>query len=286
MYCNHDKNTCAVRIVFTCFSGILFIMSSYQSFCYFKIPPASSRLLKSIAIVSNFLLLSMFLHYFLDDHEFRVLYVFTQFFLYLCFCLIAKFYVVQAANYLDDSSFLIKTANIVLYIFLVVLFGLLIYLLVLVSAEIANYKDCASVEWALAKSTTFIIGCVFVVIGIQVSWKLQQQRKKGIQILDHRLRELWYFLYRILIFLIFLSVLISFLNYLTPTLIPSMECDSLHTNDSAGNLAITTIERIFTHFFPISFSIFVFWKSRQQLQSESVYPNLSLIPLPSDSLYS
>ena len=70
----------------------------------------------------------------------------------------------------------------------------------------------------------------------------------------------------------FLAVFIGFINYLAPVVIIG-ECDLLINSDSARIVAIFSIERLVTHFAPISFSIFVFWQSRQNIET----PRVSII---------
>ena len=68
----------------------------------------------------------------------------------------------------------------------------------------------------------------------------------------------------------FTSVLISFLSYVTPELIFRGECKILTTDDKPNTVAAISIQRFFTHFAPVIFSIFVFWHSRGDKRDLSV----------------
>ena len=70
--------------------------------------------------------------------------------------------------------------------------------------------------------------------------------------------------------LILLSVLIGFLNFVTPELILRIDCDILMKADNLRNVMILSFERIVIEFAPMVFSIFVFWHSRQRIAPEMV----------------
>jgi hypothetical protein len=75
----------------------------------------------------------------------------------------------------------------------------------------------------------------------------------------------------VLIFLIFISLLISFLNYITPTLILQLNCDTLVSGDEPDKVVIMSLERLVTHFIPVGFSMFVFWRGREKESVDTVF---------------
>ena len=143
---NCDKNWCISNIVYTSLSGLLFLISSYQTILYFKSKRYSTKRLKTIIVTTNILTLLMTLHFLLSNIKYITIFVLMEFCLYLYFCLIAMFYVKQASSYLEDSSFLIKTVKNFLFMILCLLVVLFVYFLVIVSLKTMNYTDCTSIE--------------------------------------------------------------------------------------------------------------------------------------------
>lgn len=191
MFCDLGPNWCISNLIFACLSGLIFLISSYQTFEYFRSPRYITKTLKGIIIATNLLNLFLSLHFLLIDAKYEIILVFAEFLLYFDFCLIAMFFLFQSSKYLEDSGVLVKFAKYLL----LSIFGLLIilfsYFLVVVSMHTLNYNDCTSIEWAAAKYTSFFIGCAFFGVGLKISLKLRQKKKQGLAVMDNRENELW-----------------------------------------------------------------------------------------------
>ncbi|OMJ93248.1 hypothetical protein SteCoe_3828 [Stentor coeruleus] len=264
MTCVMPNNLCVANTCLAIISGLTWVVSSYQVFRIFAKTNRTAKLIKFIVSTSNLLMISMMLHYIFTEPKFALLFVFMEFLLYLTFCLIAMFYVSQATTYLQDSSMIIKASRILLGVFFIILLILFGYFSITVGKKDKNYDKCDTVIWAVTKYTSFCMALSFLCVGLKLCYKIKQQKNLGQVINMKRVTELWYFLYRVLILLIFFSVFISFMNYVLPTFILQTNCDILMVKQTDNNIAILSIERIFTHFLPIWFSVFVFWHGRQR----------------------
>lgn len=261
---------CVANTSMAIISGLTWVISSYQVFSIFSTTNRSAKLIKLITSTSNLLMISMTLHYIFTKPEFALLFVFMEFFLYLTFCLIAMFYVSQASTYLQDSSMIIKASRILLIIFFITLLTLFVYFSVIVGKKSRDYDKCDTNIWVVTKYISFFMALSFLCVGLKLCYRLKQQKNLGQVINMKRVTELWYYLYRILILLIFFSVFISFMNYALPTFILKTDCDFLMVNQTDKNIAVLSIERIFTHFLPIWFSVFVFWHGRQKREEPEI----------------
>lgn len=191
MICNLQPNWCIANLFFACFSSIIFTISCYQTFTYFRGTPNTTKILKSIIITTNFLNLFLILHFIFVDKEYAVIFVFTEFFLYFDFCLIAMFYLFQASKHLEDSGTLVKLAKFILITIIGILIILFVYFLIIVSIHALDYSDCSNTEWAVVKYTTFGVGCAFFGVGLKLSYRIKQKRKQGAIVMSTREKELW-----------------------------------------------------------------------------------------------
>lgn len=266
MICDEGNNACIIGIILSSLSGLLLLFSGYQAYFYLKFPKCSNMNLKVILIFTTLTSGTMSIQYIIGPMV-PFIFILGSFFLNMYFCSIAIFYVSEASRHLEGSIHLIKIAKNTLYIMLIMLILVFSYTMIAIWLNFYKFDECSSPEYAIAKFLTFLIGCIFFAVSIQITVVLKEKKKEGLQILDSRVKELWYFILRVLVILVFLSVFINFFSYLMPMIFLNGDCRAVYENQNILIVLAISVERCFTHFLPLTFGIFVFWFSRNDAET-------------------
>lgn len=187
-----------------------------------------------------------------------------EFLLYLDFTLTAFYFLSQISkNSLNKNAILMCAKVLVISIF-ILLIAVLIYFIVLLCYHQNKYRKCNDPIWIMTRTSAFVLGLVYLGIGLKATYGLKALKNNPNFLYEKQgEHDLWYFILRVLIIIMFVSVSINFIVFFTPLFYDFKDCNLLENSENAGKMTVFAIVRILTHFLPIWLSLFVFWHSRQ-----------------------